>query len=65
MMTKQVLNTCPDEMRMDNDVNGLEEDYVVASENENCLDDGDHSEEFNDDDIMQVLTSTYMNLIMD
>ena len=63
MMTKQVLNTCPDEMQMDDGVNGIEEDYIVASEHENCLDDIEHSEESNDDDIMHVLTFT--NIIMD
>ena len=48
---------------MDDDVNGIEEDYVIASEHENCFDDVEYSKEFNDDDVMLVLTST--NPIMD
>ena len=31
MMTKQILNTCPDYMRMNDQVNGIEEDYFIAS----------------------------------
>ena len=49
-------------MRMNDDVSGIEEDYVIASEYENCLDDVVYSEEFNEDDVMLVLAST--NLIM-
>ena len=52
MMTKQVLNTCPDEKQMDDDVNGTEEDYVIASKHESRLDDVEYSEEFNDDDVV-------------
>ena len=63
MMMKQILNTCPDDMRIDDDVIGIEEDYFIASEYENCMDDVMYSEEFNEDDVMLVLTST--NLIMD
>ena len=47
---------------MDDDVSSME-DYVIASEYENCLDDVVYSEEFNEDDVMLVLTSA--NLIVD
>ena len=47
---------------MDDDVNGIEEDCVIASEHENFFDDVEYSKEFNDDDFMLLLTST--NLIM-
>ena len=50
-------------MRMVDDVYGIEQYYVLASEYESRLDDGEYSEEFNDNDVMLVLTFT--NLIMD
>ena len=37
-MMKQVLNICSDDMRMDDDVIGIEEDYFIASEYESCYD---------------------------
>ena len=40
MMMKQLLISCPDEVQMDDDVNGIEEDYIIAYELESCLDDG-------------------------
>ena len=63
MITKQISNACSDDMRIDDDVIGIEEDYFIASEYENCMDDVVYSEEFNEHDVMLVLTST--NLIVD
>ena len=63
MMTKQIWNTCPDDERMDNEVCGVEEDYVLASEYGDFMDDLMYPEGFNEDDVMLMLTST--NFIMD
>ena len=63
MMTKQIWNTCPDDERMDNEVCGVEEDYVLASEYRDFMDDLMYPEGFNEDDVMLMLTSS--NFIMD
>ena len=50
-------------MQMDDDVIGIEEDYLIASKYESFYVDVVYSEEFNEDDVMLVLTSA--NLIVD
>ena len=62
MMTTRIWNTCPDDERMNNEVCGVEEDEL-ASEYEYCMDETMYSEEFNEDDVVLVLTS--MKFIMD
>ena len=43
---------------MDNEVCGVEEDYVLASEYGDFMDDLMYPEGFNEDDVMLMLTST-------
>ena len=62
MMTTRIWNTCPDDERMNIEVCGVEEDDL-ASEYEYCMDETMYSEEFNEDDVVLVLTSMYF--IMD